>query len=98
MFTITFNWTKHHLRECQHFLKKIKYSELDKKPGLESITSIGNHVFDLYTGKLDLLEIEIQMNRSLLIAGVENKKSYIQWLGKAGYKTLTLTDGSKWIL
>ncbi len=62
------------------------------------LAELGGNQFDLYTGSLSVEEIREAITCMIRALGITTREDYIRWLGKQGYKTVTLSDQSRWIL
>lgn len=98
MSSITCNWIKHHLIECKQTIISSKVSKIEILKFIETIKRMGNNPFDLYVGVLTISEIEEQILSKPYPIIIENKENFKRWLGKPGYKKITLADNSQWIL
>jgi hypothetical protein len=91
--TITFNIIKHHLIEIRQFIDNPPVNYLDV------LKIIGSSLTDLYIGKLSVEEIKNEVLEQLTATQLIDKEFYNRWIEKAGgYRKLTLSDSSKWIL
>lgn len=93
-----FNPLKHHLEWIRDFTEwKAEYSG----PSLiKEIRHIGTSVMDVYTGRLTIEEILMQITETLENEGFLSRSSFSAWAGKAypDFRLATLSDGSQWIL
>lgn len=93
---IRFNTLKHHYRYfCSRLEQWKKYPW--ERVALE-IQELGANQFDVYTGALSPDEIAGEISLILTHCGVASKETLAKWLGKKGYHTLELSDGSKWVV
>jgi len=97
-----FNPIKHHLL----FIRKFISSKLEEginlniKNLVRELRHIGTSVMDIYTGDLSVDEIFGEVKLFLTSNGLSNADLYAKWSG-TGYnefQTITLSDGSQWIL
>jgi len=93
---IRFNALKHHYG---YFCSRL--GQWEKWPwdqvALE-IQELGTNQFDVYTGALSPEEITGQTADQLNSCGVGSRDTLVKWLGKNGYRTLVLSDGSRWVV
>ena len=64
----------------------------------QEIQGLGSNQFDVYTGLLSPESIVAQTADQLRLHGIGPKETLENWLGKIGYRTLVLSDGSKWVV
>jgi hypothetical protein len=62
------------------------------------LLSIGDNQFDIYTGNLSVAIIGTELNEHLLINRITTRIALHLWLGRQGYKTVTLSDASRWVI
>jgi hypothetical protein len=93
---VKLNALKHHasfLKFRMERWKKMGWSDVR-----EELQELGNNQFDVYTGELPVEEILSQVNGFLLRHHIINRADLQRWLGKAGYKTIVLSDQSRWVI
>lgn len=95
------NPLKHH---AGYITDYIKFIEIKSAAGVEKlktdIKEIGKSQMDLYTGHLSLEKIAEDIKSFLKSNHCLEKKAYVSWINSSGrrFRTITITDGSKWIL
>jgi hypothetical protein len=90
------NTLKHHalyLRSRLEHWRKLSWSAVK-----EELLKLGNNQFDVYTGELTVDEIGRQVNQILLQHNLKKRSDLQKWLGKQGYRTVQLSDQSKWVI
>lgn len=93
---IRFNTLKHHFA----FLK-CRIKEWHAYPihyVLPEIQELGSNQFDVYTGALTIGEILGEVNIQLSAFSIADSGHLASWIGKRGYRTLRLSDGSCWVI
>lgn len=64
-----------------------------------AVCVLGNSQMDIYYGELDIPALYQEIMQYITHAGVGEEAAYTAWLQQAGgYRELTLSDGSRWIL
>lgn len=100
-FPVLMNPLKHHAGYIIDYINRI---EIISAAGVEKLKTdlkeIGKSQMDLYSGNLSLEEIAEGIKLFLNSNHLLEKKAYILWLNSSGqrFRTITLMDGSKWIL
>ncbi len=93
---VRFNALKHHLRYLLSAAEEWK--EQDRALVSERLLELGNNLYDIYTGELEV-EILCESVASLLReSGIRSGDDYRCWLGLKRYATVTMSDCSGWIL
>jgi hypothetical protein len=97
---ILFHPLKHHLtwiKECvlaDVSLQQNTLSQLKKQ-----LLTIGESQMDLYVGKLSVQEVAERIRVFLHASNKLDQKEYTHWLNQTdGYRPVSLSDGSVWIL
>lgn len=93
---IRFNALKHHHGYFSSRLELWKKYTWDQVA--QEIQELGSNQFDVYTGLLSPEEIVTQTAVHLSQHGIRSKETLENWLGRNSYHTLTLSDGSKWVV
>jgi hypothetical protein len=93
---VRLNALKHH---C-HYLESriVDWKNMDWGMVREELLELGNNQFDMYTGELEVQDICQEVEEYLLKNRVLTREDVHTWLGKAGYKTIQLSDRSLWII
>lgn len=93
---IRFNALKHH---HGYFITRLE--QWEKWPWdrvAAEIQELGSNQFDVYTGALNPEEISDETADQLISNGIVTGDMLEKWLGKQGYRTMVLSDGSKWVV
>jgi hypothetical protein len=93
---VKLNALKHHAS----FLR-FRLEQWRKKPWnivKEELQELGNNQFDVYTGELTVDEILTQVNEILTLNKLKTREDLKNWLGKACYRTILLSDCSRWVI
>ena len=96
-----FNPLKHHAGYISDFIKKIVAGPQMKADILQAeLNIIGKSQTDLYTGKTGISKITDEIWKFLEHNRIIKESDYLSWLGqdKPAYRTLTIKDGSQWVL
>jgi hypothetical protein len=93
---VKLNALKHHFSYLQHRIDQWAGSEWDMIR--EELQELGGNQFDVYTGNLPPEDICIEINNYLTINQVHSRSDLHQWLGRQGYKTVTISDNSRWVI
>jgi hypothetical protein len=93
---IRFNALKHHFVFLKSRIEK--WSGMDWEIIREELLELGNNQFDIYTGNLSVEEICREADDYLFENQIYSHTDLHNWLGITAYKTLVLSDGSKWII
>jgi hypothetical protein len=96
-----FNPLKHHARYISGFIVDlIKYPADSDERLKTALLLIGKSQTDLYTGNQEPFAIVRQITDFLEKEGLILENTYMTWLGPEdpGYRKITLTDGSEWVL
>ena len=93
---VKFNALKHHLG----FLRKEinRWKQLEWQEVLQGIQGLGSNQFDLYTGTLESVMILSEAGEYLKNNGIDSRERLRAWLGRKGYRTFSLSDGSRWVV
>jgi hypothetical protein len=93
---VKLNPLKHHLGFLKARIeswKKMEWAEV-----YEEILEMGNNQFDMYTGTLSADRICAETGQILCALGINTKEELHEWLGRISYRSVRLSDGSKWII
>lgn len=93
---IRYNTIKHHACTFSEALERWRSSGLAK--AIEEIQTLGTNQIDIYTGQLTPCQVMDQISRLLTDKKILSRAMLQVWLGKTGYKTITLSDGSRWVI
>ena len=97
-----FNPVKHHLGYIKSFIRQNPSGthELISSIVTVELRRIGSSVTDIYTGELQIDEIISQIREYLDIKNLISRNSYLKWTREDpdSYRTVTLSDDSRWIL
>jgi hypothetical protein len=93
---VKLNPLKHHLG----FLKARMecWKEMEWEEVREEILELGNNQFDMYKGYLTVRQICEEADQHIRISGIHNREELQKWLGRIAYRSVLLSDGSKWII
>ncbi len=93
---IKFNAGKHHLgylhQSIQHWLD-YSWEDMDSE-----IFGLGSNQFDMYTGELTPAAIVNEITQTQKKLMICTRQELRQWLGKAMYRNVLLSDGSRWVI
>jgi hypothetical protein len=93
---IRLNALKHHYSYLKSRIED--WSGMEWDIVWEELMELGNNQFDIYTGSLTVREICRETEDYLSTKKITPRVDLHHWLEKAGYKTLLLSDESKWII
>jgi hypothetical protein len=89
-----YNALKHQLQAQRAWINAFSHTP----PNLNELLLLGTSVMDVYEGKLSPQEIVSEIQSQLTAAGHFGRPEFMAWIGTAGYRELTLTDKSRWVL
>ncbi len=99
---LQFNPLKHHLAFIRDFVSlRLNDEGRIEIPGLvREISRIGSSVMDVYTGTLSVRDVCNEIINYLKINGYDTVQGFSRWAGKtfSDFRTITLTDTSRWML
>jgi len=91
------NVWKHHFKEICKRIVKCGQAGVDDI--LINLHSIGNNILDLYTGRLNSLDIYHEINEFLMLHKLNDSEHFKEWLTlRQGYVIVFLSDNSSWVL
>ncbi|MCX6301497.1 MAG: hypothetical protein NTW82_04885 [Bacteroidia bacterium] len=97
-----FNPLKHHLLFIREFISKrlAENQAIDVKSLVKELKHIGTSVMDVYTGRLTIGEICIEVNGFLTSKKLADHEVFSEWAGRnlSDFRTITLSDTSIWML
>jgi len=96
-----FNPWKHHLRWVEiHLQQCIGNPENSglRNEIFENINSINSNYIDIYTGEFTPDQLIQRMQEELKKFEIHDKGKFTIWISQYGYRSVTLSDGSVWIL
>ncbi len=96
-----FNPWKHHLHWVQEGLHRVLNNpgDLTMRDGIiGNIGSINSNYVDVYTGHLTVEQLIKGACDELGRLKIRNKNEFSLWMGEWGFKLVTLSDGSVWVL
>jgi hypothetical protein len=93
---VKMNALKHHASFLRFRLGQWREKPWNKVK--EELQEVGNNQFDVYTGELTVDEILTQVGEILTLNQLKNRADLQKWLGKACYKTILLSDHSRWVI
>ncbi|MEK7719604.1 MAG: hypothetical protein AAB347_08350 [Bacteroidota bacterium] len=96
-----FNPWKHHLHWVQEGLHRVLNNpgDLKLRDGIiESISSINSNYVDIYTGPLTADQLIKGIYDEFKKLEISDKSEFLSWMGEWGFKLVTLSDGSVWVL
>lgn len=100
-FPFRFNPWKHHLHWVKTQLKNIQEYSFDSpimQESVDLIRSINSNYVDVYTGILVCTQLMEEVNAIIKQAGIICSEDFLIWINESGFKTVTLSDDSRWIL
>jgi hypothetical protein len=87
------NWTISHIKTINMDMALPKFANISK-----DLYSIGNNVIDIYSGDLSVCEITKEIGAILKSANAYDRNTYLDFLGKQGYRKVKISDSSIWVL
>lgn len=93
---VKFNANKHHLGFLQESITRWRKSSWPD--ALLEISGLGENQFDMYTGRLSPDQIVNETTSLLKRIPVRSREALHHWLGVAGYRSLMLSDASRWVV
>lgn len=96
-----FNPWKHHLHWVEEGLYRILKNpgDLKLRDGIiGNISSINSNYVDIYTGHLTAEQLIQGIGDELKRLEIHDKSEFSSWMGEWGFKLVTLSDGSVWVL
>ena len=96
-----FNPWKHHLHWVQSYLYHVLNhpGDLKLRDGIiKNVNFINSNHVDIYTGLLTTEQLILGISEELKKLGIEYRDGFASWIGEWGFKLVTLSDGSFWVL
>ena len=93
---IRYNIIKHHAGAYRGILSHWNDSRLEL--AIDEIQILGSNQIDIYTGHLSPGQVLDETSQHLSGKKILSRAMLQVWLGKAGYKTISLSDGSRWVI
>lgn len=96
-----FNPWKHHLGwiiECVNHIKNYPEDLTFRNELLEQINSINSNYVDIYTGHKNPEQLIQAIFSELDKLKVRDRNEFRSWIGDQGFKLITLSDNSVWVL
>lgn len=96
-----FNPWKHHLQWVLDRLQQVVTNPEDiplRNELIENVSSINSNYIDVYTGSLSPEQLIQCIQSELKKFEINDKSEFSTWISQYGFKSLTLSDGSVWIL
>ena len=96
-----FNPWKHHLYWVLECLNHVINNPGDLKLRneiIENVNSINSNHLDIYTGLLTAEQLIKGIYDELKKMEIKDKSEFLSWIGEWGFKLVTLSDGSGWVL
>lgn len=91
---VRFNPLKHHRKYILRLLQNASSEMIT-----DLLDPVCNNYIDLYTGSLTSKEITLEVIEVLKSAGVLDAERFTPWVeANHGYRKITLSDGSEWIV
>lgn len=89
-----YNALKHHLQ-----VQRAWITQFGNAAGqINELLVLGASVMDVYEGRFSPEEVAAEIQSQLLAAGHFGRPEFMAWIGTAGYRELTLSDKSRWVL
>jgi hypothetical protein len=96
------NPLKHHLGFIRDYIdEKLKSGlQTDNMTIIRDLKHLGGSLMDVYTGSLKTGQIINEISEFLKEKNLTGQERFLRWAGNdpKNYKTITLSDGSQWIL
>jgi hypothetical protein len=89
-----YNALKHHLSVQRAWIA----AQQNTTPAHVDLLELGTSVMDVYDGAFSPETIAAEISEQLLTAGHFDRAAFMQWIGTSGYRELTLSDKSRWVL
>ncbi|MGL5889066.1 MAG: hypothetical protein ACRC3B_04240 [Bacteroidia bacterium] len=89
-----YNALKHHLSAQRAWIAAVQNGAATHKDLLE----LGTSVMDVYDGVFSPENIAAEITGQLSAAKHFDRAAFMLWIGTAGYRELTLSDKSRWVL
>lgn len=89
-----YNALKHHLSVQRLWIA----AQQNTIPAHDDLLELGTSVMDVYDGAFSPETIAAEISEQLLAAGHFDRAAFMLWIGTAGYRELTLSDKSRWVL
>ncbi|MCA6363441.1 MAG: hypothetical protein IM638_10415 [Bacteroidetes bacterium] len=89
-----YNALKHHVQVQRAWIAQFTNAAAQ----LHELLQLGTSVMDVYEGQFSPSEIAAGIQSQLTAAGHFGRPEFMAWIGTAGYRELTLTDKSRWVL
>jgi hypothetical protein len=96
-----FNPLKHHIGFITEFINyETEETNNDLKGCIKKLKHIGNSVMDVYTGRLNIMNISTEIEEFLKQKVLFKRDQFSIWVGKnvTDFRIITLSDGSQWTL
>lgn len=93
---IRYNIVKHHAISFSDAILRWRNEGLPK--AIEEIQALGSNQIDIYTGLLTPGQMMDEICETLSGKKILSRAMLEVWLGKPGYKTISLSDGSRWVI
>ena len=96
-----FNPWKHHLYWVQDCLQHVRNNPKDSKLRneiIENINSINSNLIDIYTGHITTEQLIKGICDELKKFEIKDRNGFSSWIGRWGFKLITLSDSSVWVL
>jgi hypothetical protein len=93
---INFNTLKHHFRYLK--MRMDLWAAMGWDKVYNELLELGENQFDIYTGNLTPDDITGYIQEQLEMSGITTSCELRNYLGKTTYRSLTLCDGSRWII
>ncbi len=96
-----FNPWKHHLHWVQSCLYQVMNNpgDLKLRDGIiKNVNFINSNHVDIYTGLLTVDQLILSISEELKKLGIKDRDGFASWISERGFKLVTLSDGSFWVL
>ncbi len=93
---VRLNALKHHARFL--FLQVARWNHSPWELVSAELQEMGNNQFDIYLGDISPADVCIEIRSKLENSGIRSREELKSFLGVKGYKTLTIADGSGWVV
>jgi hypothetical protein len=89
-----YNTLKHHLSVQRSWI----VAQESTMPTHADLLELGTSVMDVYDGDFSPETVAAEIAGQLSAAGNIERSAFMQWIGTSGYRELTLSDKSRWVL
>ena len=99
---LLFNPLKHHLGFIREYIGENLKGEkqTDDISILRDLRHLGGSLMDIYSGNLSKDDVAEEVLKLLKVKKLSEKENFLEFIGQGlkDFKTITLSDGSRWVL